>query len=119
MKPREAFVLYGRLSLHKNDSSLFWRATARLPKSEKYSLRAVKDCISTLKFLGENETLDALYNTYFTVGRSERKNAPITSAVKKFAQSNYMDERTVYRRLEKASKLYISILNEPSFLSAA
>lgn len=109
LPPREAFILFGKHSLHKKDITDFMSAVSMLTPREVYSLTAVADCLKVLSAIGENECVKALYEIYFSLNDRAIKKAPITAAVRRFAYESYLDERTVYRRLARASKIYTAI----------
>ena len=87
----------------------------RSNKSLALDIWAVKECLLMLKINGEDETIRAIREIYFKpfasdlckrVDRNE-----ISELVLRFAYENYLDERTVYRRLKKARQLWLDIRN--------
>lgn len=79
---------------------------------------ALHACFMTLAVLKENETLKALNEIYLQPfskdlrGRVTKKE--ISERVLRFAYENHLDERTVYRRLQRARKLWLDIREQES-----
>ena len=76
---------------------------------------AVKECLLILKLNGEDETIRAIREIYFKpfsndLTRKVNRNE-ISELILRFAYENYLDERTVYRRLRKARQLWLDIRN--------
>lgn len=90
--------------------------TARLSVAEKYlliealcptersrlDLLAAHDTLRLLELNGEREVLEAVEAIYF--GRSDE-----TARVWRFAREHFCDVRTVYRRLERARRLFWAV----------
>ena len=76
---------------------------------------AVKETMLVLKLNGEDETIRAIREIYlkpFANDLNRRINRnEISELVLRFAYENYLDERTVYRRLRKARQLWQDIRN--------
>ena len=71
---------------------------------------AVYDTLKLLESLGNTDAVHAVRDVYFFAnGKAPRKNE-ISYRVRRFALSNHMDERTVWRRISEAKSLYIKIL---------
>lgn len=76
---------------------------------------AVKECLLVLQVYGDDETVRAIKEIYFKpyskdiTKRINRKE--ISELILRFAYENYLDERTVYRRLRKARQLWLDIRN--------
>ncbi len=74
-------------------------------------LLAVNDMIRYLRSTGKCETIAAVEAVYFAgQGRTPRKNE-ITDRVRRFAVCHSMDERTVWRRLDEAKRLYLALIS--------
>lgn len=79
-------------------------------EGEALRLIAVYDMLRMLDALGKGDSSEAVRAVYFrNRGRSPRKN-DISYAVRRFALSKSIDERTVWRRLEEAKTLYLMLL---------
>ena len=75
-------------------------------KSEALDLLAVYDTMRLLRISKKNEVIKAVYAVYFCgLGRKPKKNE-ISDRVLRHAMENYCDERTVYRQLEYARRVY-------------
>lgn len=78
-------------------------------------LWAVQECLIMLDVLGEQETLKALKEIYLEPFSKAPLRIPakseISMRVLRFAFENHLDERTVYRRLQRARKLWLDILS--------
>ena len=80
--------------------------------ADSLRLLAVYDTLRILRAEGNTEAEEAVRAVYFSgLGKAPRKN-DITYAVLRFAFEKNIDERTVWRRLEQAKKLYNSLLKE-------
>ncbi len=80
--------------------------------SEAQALRliSVYDTLRVLRAEGNSEAADAVCAIYFIGGgRIPRKN-DISYAVRRFAIAKSIDERTVWRRLETAKRLYHALV---------
>ncbi len=109
-----AFIEYARMGLDRRKMTSI-EAAARIRGamgSEARALRllAVHDTLRVLEAQGNGESADAVRAIYFSGrGRVPRKN-DISYAVRRFAHAYHMDERTAWRRLETAKRLYNSLL---------
>ena len=76
---------------------------------------AVKECLLMLKVQGDEEAIKAIREIYFKPFSSDLKRRvdknEISELILRFAYENYLDERTVYRRLQKARDLWLHIRN--------
>lgn len=87
--------------------------------SEKEALRliAVYDMLRMLNAFGKKDCADALRAVYFeNRGRPPRLN-DISFAVRRFAEKNRIDDRTVWRRINEAKKLYSMLLKGQNICS--
>ncbi len=108
------FYKYARLGFdRRNFSSIEIAARAQgccACDSEALRLIAVYDMLHMLEAVGKKASADAVRAVYFKGrGRSPRKN-DISYAVRRFATSNNIDDRTVWRRIGEAKKLYSMLL---------
>ena len=76
---------------------------------------AVRETLLILKLRGEDETIRAIREIYLKpfakeMDRRVDKNE-ISGLILRFAYENHLDERTVYRRLQKARQLWQDIRN--------
>ena len=78
-------------------------------------LWAVQECLIFLDVLGEQEVIKAIREIYIEPFSHAPLRKPSKSEmsmrVLRFACENHLDERTVYRRLERARNLFKEILN--------
>ena len=75
----------------------------------RLEMLAVYDTLRLLWLDGEIETINALRDVYFAGKAYRLTKHDISARVLAIAQENHCDERTVYRRLEKARILYEKI----------
>ena len=88
------------IQAYKKIDTLCYSRRARL------DMLAVYDTLRLLWLDGDEETIDVLKTVYFA-GRAYRLTKhDISARVLAIAQENHCDERTVYRRLERARGLY-------------
>ena len=105
-----AFRKYTRLGLANNKLSAF-DAYDRIRgvsknRDEALDLLAVYDTLRILKISGKSEIVDAIYAIYFdAIIRKPQKNE-ISLKIVRYAYETHCDERTVYRQLQYARKLY-------------
>ena len=108
-----AFKKYAKLGLSNKKLSPF-DAYDRIrgvckSKSDALDLLAVYDTLRLLHISGKDDVISSIYAIYFDLlGRRPKKNE-ITSRVIRHAYDTHRDERTVYRQLEYARKLYIAL----------
>ena len=115
------FYKYARLGFDKRRFSSIEIASRAYGccASEKGALRliAVYDMLRMLDALGKNDCSEAVRAVYFANrGRSPRLN-DICYAVRRFAKKKGMDERTVWRRIAEAKKLYSMLLKGQNICS--
>ena len=84
-------------------------------KSLALDIWAVRECLLVLDIQDELETIRAIKEIYFKPFASDLKKKitrnEISELILRFAFDNYLDERTVYRRLKKARDLWCDIRN--------
>ena len=79
---------------------------------EAAQMLAVCDTMRLLRWTGREETADAVRAVYFVCrGRRPRK-CEIGLRVRRFAAERYLDDRTVYRRLADAKRLFLQLSEE-------
>ena len=105
-----AFRKYTRLGLSRINLSPF-DAYARIRGVCKNfesanDLLAVYDTMRFLKILGKDDVVGAVRAVYFDTLRRKAKKNEISLKVRRYAFENHCDERTVYRQLEYARKIY-------------
>ena len=101
-----AFAIYSALELHKKSPLGFLSVISRLGSSTAVSLLSVRDTYRHLEISNKKETAEAAKTVYGGVLRLPFKSSEITGRVRYFAAEHYMDDRTVYRRLSEARKIY-------------
>jgi len=111
-----AFLKYARLGLDKRNLTAMEMARhvngVASCEREAVRLLSVYDTLRILRAEGRDEDADAVRAVYFPLrGRVPRKN-DITYAVRRFAYERSLDERTVWRKIDRAKALYCSILEE-------
>lgn len=76
---------------------------------EALEMVAVHNTLRALRALGKDDCADAVRAVYFACrGRTPRKNE-ISHRVMRFSRERCMDERTVWRRLDEAKRLYLKL----------
>ena len=105
-----AFRKYTRLGLSNSRLTPFEayeRIRGVCPDYESANdLLAVYDTIRFLRILGKTEVLMAVKAVYFETLKNKPKKNEISARVLRYAYENNYDERTVYRQLEYARKIY-------------
>lgn len=71
---------------------------------------AVYDTLRLLDAYGKEETVRAIRAVYFTYPGCRLKKNDLSLRVRRFAVENYCDERTVYRRLAEAQRIWRALL---------
>lgn len=71
---------------------------------------AVYDALRLLRFYGKEETVRAIRAVYFTYPGCRLKKNDVSLRVRRFAVEHYCDERTVYRRLSEAIRLWNTLM---------
>ena len=82
----------------------------------KIDMLALYDTLRLLALSGDDETLRAVEEVYLSSARRRFSENETSYLVRKYADKNYCDERTVYRRLHKAIALYIKIREKEGLL---
>ncbi len=79
--------------------------------AEAYDLLAVYDTVRILKLLNKSDVLNSVNAVYFAHIRASQKATSVSMRVLRHAYETSCDERTVYRQLEFARKLYSDLRN--------
>ena len=113
-----ALVLYQRLGLCECSSFPFLlykkiEGVCGKNKSLGVDLFSLHETLLFLNVLGESDILEAIDYVYFkpfqkSISKRDQKNE-ISYRVIKYANKNHMDERTVYRKLQKAKRIFFAI----------
>ena len=108
-----AFRRYALLGLHKRCLNAFemYECIRGMcaTRVSALDMLAVYDTLRLLRVSEREECIAAIYAVYFyEVGRRPRKN-DITYRARRLAYESHCDERTVYRRLQYAKKLYETV----------
>ena len=82
----------------------------------KLDMLAVYDTLRLLSLVGDVDTLAAICEVYFSSADYRFSKSETARRVRKCAQNNYCDERTVYRRLVKARNLYTRLREKEGLL---
>ena len=82
----------------------------------KLDMLAVYDTLRLLSLAGDDDTLAAIWDVYFSSEDYRFSKSETARHVRKCAQNNYCDERTVYRRLVKARSLYTHLREKEGLL---
>ena len=75
-------------------------------KRSKLDMFAVYDTLRLLVLDGDEETVDAVYRVYFSGKTHRLSGREISERVTRVASEQFCDDRTVYRKLERARALY-------------
>ncbi len=78
-------------------------------RRSKLDMLAVHDTMRLLLLGGEERVCDAVRAVYFADGSCRLSRNEISRRIARAALEGYCDERTVYRRLERARELYSSL----------
>lgn len=106
----EAFRRYARLGLDRRRMAVFQaydciRGVCR-DEQDARDMLAVYDTLRLLVASDKQECIDAVRTVYFCgAGRRPRRN-DVSYRVRRLAYDSHCDERTVYRRLRYAARLY-------------
>ena len=113
-----ALVRYARLNIAYGceDSIEIYKRIVGVCGSNRelaLDLLAVRDLILTLKLENDTRTLKALHEIYFApfvrTSKSQFGKSKMSYMILRFAYENNVDERTVYRSLQKAHMLWMKI----------
>ena len=77
---------------------------------QAHEMLAVYDTLRLLRFYGKEETVRAVHAVYFMYPGCRLKKNDLSFRVRRFATENYCDERTVYRRLSEALRLWVTLM---------
>ena len=105
-----AFRKYKRLGLATQKLSLFevYDRIRGLSKNEQEALDllAVYDTVRLLRISEKTDVIKALSAVYFYPSNATSKKNEISMRVLRYAYENHCDERTVYRQLQYARRIY-------------
>ena len=85
-------------------------------RRSKLDMIAVYDTIRLLELNGDEEIARAVREIYFSTASHRLAKNEITHRIRRFAVENYCDERTVYRRLDKARSLVLTLRSKVGLL---
>ncbi len=107
-KAARAFRNYKRLGLVYSKSALDTVCKIRGICTENTALDmlAVFDTLRLLEFLGDKIALRAINDVYFATGDKKVRSNEITLRIRRLADEMHCDDRTVYRRLQKARDMW-------------
>ena len=105
-----AFRKYKRLGLATQKLSLFEvydriRGACKT-EQEALDLLAVYDTVRLLRISEKTDVIKALSAVYFYSSNATRRKNEISLRVLRYAYENHCDERTVYRQLQYARRIY-------------
>ena len=78
-------------------------------RRSRLDMFAVYDTLRLLELNGETDVIEAVYNVYFDGTAYRLTNQEKGARVLRLAHESHCDNRTIYRRLEKARSLYIEV----------
>ena len=79
---------------------------------EAREMLAVYDTLRLLKYMKKKEVLQAVQSIYFQRRGKRLHRNDISLRVRRFAVENYYDDRTVYRHLAEAKRLFLSVASD-------
>ena len=82
----------------------------------KIDMLAVFDTLRLLALNGEEDIIEALYVVYFADPAHRLTRNEISRRISRLAADQHCDERTVYRRLERARTLYGQVRHKEGLL---
>ena len=113
-----ALVMYARIGADTECNTPFEignriKGACGSNKALALELWAIYQMLFMLRLQNEADVLNAVYGIYFrpfykSLSRAEMRNE-ISYRIRRFAIENYIDERTVYRRLKRARDLFFKI----------
>ena len=118
-----ALVCYSRIGIDgcKTPFQIYRRIEGACGRNKAFArdIWAAHECLQVLYALSDLDTVMTIKEIYFkpfskAPNRPSMKNE-ITNRIRRFAFENHVDERTVYRRLQKARKIwkYIRFAESP------
>lgn len=113
-KAAQAFRSYARLSLCNTSSALEILCRIRGICGERTALDmlAVLDTLRLLELDGDTLAIRAVRDIYFATAKKKLRANEITLRVRRLAYEAHCDDRTVYRRLEKARRVWYHIRSQ-------
>ena len=113
-KAAHSFRSYARLSLCDSVSALHILCRIRGICGERTALDmlAVFDTLRLLELDGDLLALRAVREIYFATAKKKLRANEITLRVRRLAYEEHCDDRTVYRRLEKARRIWYHVRSQ-------
>lgn len=107
-KAAQAFRCYARLSLDGTESllELLCRIRGICGERSVLDMLAVFDTLRLLELEGDDIAVRAVREIYFATARRRIRAGEISMRVRRLAYEANCDDRTVYRRLEKARSIW-------------
>ena len=110
-----AFRQYARLGMDRQRLKPYLvyarlRGSSRSER-EALDLLAVYDTVRLLSY-EQNGALEAVRAIFFDLSISLQRKNDMTYAVRRYAMAHHYDERTVYRQLARAERLYLYLRHE-------
>lgn len=107
------YARYGFDRRHLRPLDMYECIKGSTPSAESAGeMLAVYDTLRLLRFYGKEETVRAVRAVYFTYPGCRLKKNDLSLRVRRFAMENYCDERTVYRRLSEALRLWWALMED-------
>ena len=113
-----AFAIYGALSLKDKTPLGFLSVISKLGSDSASAMLAVRDTYRHLEISGKHECAEAAHQIYGGAPYLPFRSSEVTRRIRYFAAQNYMDDRTVYRRLTEVRKIYARMLSHYEELTA-
>lgn len=113
-KAAQAFRSYARLSLCDCKSALYvlCRIRGMCGKKTALDMLAVLDTLRLLELEGDVIALRAVREIYFATAKRPLRSNEISMRVRRLAYESNCDDRTVYRRLQKARDIWYFVRSQ-------
>jgi hypothetical protein len=107
-KAARALRNYARLGLVGSRSAIDTVCKIRgiCNDSAALDMIAVFDTLRLLEFLGDKIAVHAIHDVYFATANKKTRSNEITLRIRRLADEMHCDDRTVYRRLQKARDMW-------------
>lgn len=113
-----SFMRYARYGFHRGEETgaAKYERIRRCTSGEREAgeMLAVYDTLRLLRFLGRMDTADAVRAVYFARHGRRLRRRELGERVRRFAFERHWDERTVYRRLAEAKRLFLQLTSSPN-----
>ena len=110
------FMRYARYGFHRTEETGLARCErirrCTAGEREAGEMMAVSDTLRLLRFLGRTDTEDAVRAVYFAHRGRRFRRRELGERIRRFAFERHWDERTVYRRLSEAKRLFTQLAEE-------